>query len=207
VGGTLDDRQPFTTRIIFDGHANRNWQGLEGRSDRLRHMSKMLSPRMSGRRLGSRHSFSSSSVAQLLGSIREMPTFAELRAKAEAAANSAKESANSKLADYRGDKKPEKPAYKPPPRRPLVKPPLPLESSRPKPQNAAPASEEAQSYNMGYKVDSPIEDERIIPTQQSPRAQRSVARRESQKGEHGIQTLLQNKELFFGFMDEVRAIL
>lgn len=139
--------------------------------------------------------------------VREMPTFAELRAKAEAAANSAKESANSKLADYRGDKKPEKPAYKPPPRRPLVKPPLPPDSSRPKPQNATPSSEETQGYNISYKADNPIEDERIIPTQQSPRASVAVASRERQKGEPGIQTLLQNKELFFRFMDEVCAIL
>jgi hypothetical protein len=139
-----------------------------------------------------------------------MPTFAELRAKAEAAANSAKESANSKLADYRGDKKPEKPVYNPPPRRPLVKPPLPPDSSRPRPQYVAPASEETQGYNTGYKVDSTIEDRWIISMQQSPRAsvaQRSVASRESQKDEPHIQTLLQNKEVFFRFMDEVRAML
>ncbi|PVG00813.1 hypothetical protein CPB86DRAFT_173873 [Serendipita vermifera] len=62
-----------------------------------------------------------------------MPTFAELRAKAEAAANAAKENANSRIADYRGDKKPSNapssgplsPNYKPPARRPSVKPPLP----------------------------------------------------------------------------------
>jgi hypothetical protein len=133
-----------------------------------------------------------------------MPTFAELRAKAEAAANSAKESANSKISDYRGDKKPEKPVYKPPPRRPAVKPPLPPDSSRPRPQNVAPIEEVIE--HEGYEVEDTHEDEDDLYAQQSPRAsiaRTSIASRDSQKNDAGIQVLLKDKDLFFQFMDEV----
>lgn len=97
-----------------------------------------------------------------------MPTFAELRAKAEAAAQSAKETANHKLEHYRGEDKHEAPISKPPPRRPAVKPPIPT------------ASRPVKGVEENVAMDDGLTSE-------------------------GIETLIQNKAVFFQFLDEVRV--
>ena len=106
-----------------------------------------------------------------------MPSVAELRAKAEAAAKSAKSTAESKLAAYRGDEQPAKPVYKPPPPRPVVKPDIPL-STRPRTPDD---DVDAESGAIG--TTAPVGDEADM----SP----------------GILALIENKELFFEFLDEV----
>ena len=107
-----------------------------------------------------------------------MPSFAELRAKAEAAANSAKSTANSKLAAYRGDEQPAKPvASKPPPPRPTVKPDIP-HATRPQTPDHHEVDEEP-----GANAD----DTTTLVADLSPE----------------IQTLIRNKALFFEFLDEV----
>jgi hypothetical protein len=124
-----------------------------------------------------------------------MPTFAELRAKAEAAASSARESANSRIADYRGDKKPDpKPAYKPPPPRPAVKPPLPPQTSRP-----------GAHVPHGYEVEESGEEEREVEESvkgSGGRAVNAALGNVIVQRVEGIDVLLRNKELFFQFMDQ-----
>jgi hypothetical protein len=210
-----------------------------------------------------------------------MPTFAELRARAEAAANAAKENANSRIADYRGDKKPAPPSsgplspnYKPPARRASVKPPLPtgpkpnrsyvrksidsVESAagtsasagvgvgartvspplvdRPPPRQITPPPPEPRREE---KEEEEEEEEKKVEEEERPPERRNiytkivppaVIRRntlptrapvvvptlapapvvpyeiehEEEKEEvNGIQVILQNKALFFEFMDEV----
>ena len=113
-----------------------------------------------------------------------MPSFAELRAKAEAAANSAKVTANSKLAAYRGDEQPAKPVYKPPPPRPVVKPDVPL-ATRPR-TPGVPEDEEDEAGTKTEAIDS-------TTTLMDDKADLSPE----------IQTLIKNKLLFFEFLDEV----
>ena len=176
-----------------------------------------------------------------------MPTFAELRAKAEAAANSARDSANSRIADYRGDKKQEKPTYKPPPPRPAFRPALPPPTSRPKPagydveQDAhdeevqpvvkvvkkpgnpasrppppRPASKPAlppppinRPKPARYDVEEDPHDKEVQPVvieNRKPVGRAQVVNMVVQNVEdepNGIEALLQNKEQFFQFMDEV----
>lgn len=112
-----------------------------------------------------------------------MPSVSELRAKAEAAANSAKSAAQSKLAAHRGDDKPAKPVYKPPPPRPAVKPDVPL-STRPRPRPRAPA-DDAEAESGAISTTTPVDDKADL----SP----------------PIQALIENKVLFFEFLDEVCA--
>jgi len=106
-----------------------------------------------------------------------MPSFAELRAKAEAAANSAKSTANSKLAAYRGDEQqqqPAKPVYNPPRPRPTVKPDIPQATRPPAPDHE---QADTQADDTTALVESDLSPE--------------------------IQTLINNKALFFEFLDEV----
>ena len=111
-----------------------------------------------------------------------MPSFAELRAKAEAAANSAKSTANSKLAAYRGDEQPAKPqvVYKPPPPRPIVKPDIP-HATRP----LTPDHE----VNTDTAADADADDTATLVADLSLSPE--------------IQRLIKNKALFFEFLDEV----
>ena len=127
--------------------------------------------------------------------------FAELRAKAEAAANSAKEAANAKMADYRGDKKPEKPVYKPPPPRPLVKPSLPSDANRP--------TKAAGGYDVEEPQPEEVEEEPVQVKEGNPVRRAALARTvvqdimDEENDGKGIAILLQNKELFFQFLDDV----
>jgi hypothetical protein len=131
-----------------------------------------------------------------------MPSFAELRAKAEAAASSAKETANSKIADYRGDKKQEKPVYKVPPRRPAVKPPLPPDTSRPR----------VAGYDVEETVPEEVEVEEPVHVENRKPVGRTALRALAVQGASredqgkGIETLLKNKDLFFQFLDDVCII-
>ena len=102
-----------------------------------------------------------------------MPSFAELRAKAEAAAVSAKTTANSKLAAYRGDQPPSKPVYTPPPPRPPVKPDIP-HTSRP-----LTSGDDVHTETASNDTDQ--------TAHLSPE----------------IQTLIENKLVFFDFLDQV----
>ena len=115
-----------------------------------------------------------------------MPSFAELRAKAEAAANSAKSTANSKLAAYRGDEQPTKPlaAYKPPPPRPVVKPDIP-HATRP----LTPDHEVDTDTIADADTDTDAEGTTTLVTDLSLSPE--------------IQALIKNKVLFFEFLDEV----
>lgn len=106
-----------------------------------------------------------------------MPSVAELRAKAEAAANSAKSTAQTKLAAYRGDEKPAKPVYKPPPPRSAVKPGVPI-STRPRTPD-----EDVDADGGAVGTTALVDDEADL----SPE----------------IQALIENKALFFEFLDEV----
>ncbi|KAG8799131.1 hypothetical protein FRC17_007220 [Serendipita sp. 399] len=142
-----------------------------------------------------------------------MPTFAELRAKAEAAAASAKETANAKVADYRGDKPPESKwaNYKPPPLRPATtttagasttaamnkRPPPPVPTTnRPGSSVVTHRTEQVQGYDV--EVDSSRNDQR---RQQSWEGHTQVADVEEENSE-GLRALLENKAAFFQFMDE-----
>lgn len=110
-----------------------------------------------------------------------MPSFAELRAKAEAAANSAKSTANSKLAAYRGDEQPAKPvAYKPPPPRPAMKPDIP-HATRPL------TPDHHEHHEIDKDAGANADDTTTLVADLSPE----------------IQTLIKNKALFFEFLDEV----
>lgn len=104
-----------------------------------------------------------------------MPSFAELRAKAEAAAATAKQTATTRLEQYRGEepKEKEKEVPKVIGKRPVVKPQLPTNSTRPAPQAVGHSSRD----------DEEDEDEEL--------------------GD-GIMTIIHNKELFFRYLDEVR---
>ena len=107
-----------------------------------------------------------------------MPSFAELRAKAEAAAISAKSTANSRLAAYRAGEQPAKPVvYKPPPPRPTVKPDVP-HATRPR---------DEVGKEPGAYADPDPDDTTTLVADLSPE----------------IQTLIKNKALFFEFLDEV----
>jgi hypothetical protein len=115
-----------------------------------------------------------------------MPSFAELRAKAETAANSAKSTANSKLAAYRAGEQPAKPVvYKPPPPRPTVKPNVP-HATRPLTPDHHEVDKEA-----GANTDADADDTITLVADLSPE----------------IQTLIKNKALFFEFLDEVCTLL
>ncbi len=115
-----------------------------------------------------------------------MPSFAELRAKAEAAANSAKSTANSKLAAYRRDEQPAKPpvVYKPPPPRPIVKPAIPHATRLLTPDHEV-------DTEPGADADADDTITLVADLSLSPE----------------IQTLINNKALFFEFLDEVCTYL
>ena len=104
-----------------------------------------------------------------------MPSFAELRAKAEAAANSAS-----------GDEQPTKPlaAYKPPPPRPVVKPDIPHATRPLTPDHEVDTDTIADA-------DTDAEDTTTLVTDLSLSPE--------------IQALIKNKVLFFEFLDEVRG--
>jgi hypothetical protein len=112
-----------------------------------------------------------------------MPSFAELRAKAEAAATAAKSTANSKLAAYRGDEQPAKPVYKPPPRRPPVRPDVPL-ATRPR-------TPDGEVDTDPQETRSPTHDTSAL-----------VEIKEGTLGTE-IHALVENKALFFEFLDDV----
>ena len=117
-----------------------------------------------------------------------MPSFAELRAKAEAAAISAKSTANSKLAAYRGDEQPTKPrvAYKPPPPRPIVKPDIPRATRPLTPDHEVDMDPTADAEAEADDTTTLVADLSLSPE---------------------IQTLIKNKALFFEFLDEVCTYL
>ena len=118
-----------------------------------------------------------------------MPSFAELRAKAEAAANSAKSTASSKLAAYRGDEQPAKPqvVYKPPPPRPTVKPDIP-HATRP----VTPDHEVDTEASADADADADTDDTTTLVADLTLSPE--------------IQTLIKNKALFFEFLDEVQYL-
>ena len=117
-----------------------------------------------------------------------MPSFAELRAKAEAAANSAKSTANSKLAAYRGDEQPTKPqvVYKPPPPRPIVKPDIPHATRPLTPDHEVDTDTAADADTDADDTATLVADLSLSPE---------------------IQRLIKNKALFFEFLDEVCTYL
>lgn len=134
-----------------------------------------------------------------------MPTFAELRARAEAAASNARDNANSKLVDYRGDKKFRSPSYKVPPLRSPVKPPVPSGLTCSKLQESAPPVQ--QNQHMGYCMVEDLAEESSKRSAPNSRASmvRTINSEEHTSGDGGIDVLLKNKDLFFRFMDEVNA--
>ncbi|KAG8829437.1 hypothetical protein FRC18_009318 [Serendipita sp. 400] len=142
-----------------------------------------------------------------------MPTFAELRAKAEAAAVSAKETANSKVADYRGDKKPEQPEskwtnYKPPPLKPAGAstsmkrpPPVPSRASIPTPIVTR-KTQQVQGYEIEVDDDTNTDE---YDRREVHRGKEHVHVAEVEEANGGLKVLLEDKAAFFQFMDEFFA--